>query len=227
MGTRLQAKITETLHHFLNDLWLFQGEKLGLGSLFGSRLVATNTIVMCINWIVTNLCYYGLILHSVDLAGRYDHYDTIRLGETSLILWSGNKKVIERPLKRNYDSEHTWANSSNIYANFSLSAAIEIPSYVFAVLVIDRIGRKPLLIFCQILAGVTCIVAGFEADHYGLVLAMTLLGSDFCLSLQTCKLWWHLFCPFRQVRSQRVFCHRLPLHRRTLSNWTSGVRCDH
>ena len=34
---------------------------------------------MCINWIVTNLCYYGLILHSVDLAGRYDHYHTIRL----------------------------------------------------------------------------------------------------------------------------------------------------
>ena len=92
------------------------------------------------------------------------------------------KKVVERPLKRTCDSEHTRTNSSNIYANFSLSAAIEIPSYVFAVLVIDRIGRKPLLIFCQILAGVTCIVAGFEADNYGLVLAMTLLGSGSCSS---------------------------------------------
>ena len=65
-----------TIFLMISD-YVFQGEKLGLGSLFGSRLVATNTIVMCINWIVTNLCYYGLILHSVDLAGRYDHYGTI------------------------------------------------------------------------------------------------------------------------------------------------------
>ena len=108
-------------------------KKAGFLSLFSTRFIATNTLVMCFNWIVTNICYYGLILNSVNLAG------------------------------------------TNIYANFSLSAAIEIPSYVFTVLVIDRVGRKPLLVFCQLLAGVTCIVAGLN-DNDGLVLAMTLLG---------------------------------------------------
>ena len=109
-------------------------ERPGFMGLFHTRFVATNTLVMCFNWIVTNICYYGLILNSVNLAG------------------------------------------SDIYANFSLSAAIEIPSYVFTVLVIDRVGRKPLLVFCQLLAGVTCIIAGY-GQNYGLILTMTLLGT--------------------------------------------------
>ena len=55
-------------------------------------------------------------------------------------------------------------NSVNLvgdtYVNFVLSAAIEIPSYIFCVLFMDHVGRKPILVFCQILAGVSCIVAG-------------------------------------------------------------------
>ena len=123
-------------------------EKLWCLRINAVRFVATNTSVMCFNWIVTNICYYGLILNSVNLAG------------------------------------------TNIYANFSLSAAIEIPSYIFTVLVIDRVGRKPLLIFCQLLAGVTCIVAGFEKDQHGLVLAMTLIGEISFFGLMM-LIWMH------------------------------------
>ena len=38
----------------------------------------------------------------------------------------------------------------DIYVSFVLTAFIEIPSYIFLVLVVDRMGRKPILIFCQV-----------------------------------------------------------------------------
>ena len=39
---------------------------------------------------------------------------------------------------------------SDIYVAFVLTAFIEIPSYIFLVLVVDSLGRKPVLIFCQV-----------------------------------------------------------------------------
>ena len=39
---------------------------------------------------------------------------------------------------------------SDIYITFVLTAFIEIPSYIFLVLVVDGMGRKPVLIFCQV-----------------------------------------------------------------------------
>ena len=65
--------------------------------------------------------------------------------------------------------------AGNTYINFALSAFVEIPSYIFCVLVMDGWGRKPILVFCQILAGVTCIIAGFDIPDW-LVITMTLLG---------------------------------------------------
>eukprot|EP00095_Tigriopus_kingsejongensis_P002789 maker-scaffold728_size105512-snap-gene-0.21 protein:Tk02789 transcript:maker-scaffold728_size105512-snap-gene-0.21-mRNA-1 annotation:"hypothetical protein LOTGIDRAFT_108247" len=63
----------------------------------------------------------------------------------------------------------------DIYVNFILSAVIEIPSYIFVVLVMDGFGRKTILVFCQVLAGVTCIGAGFAAQDW-LVTTLTLAG---------------------------------------------------
>ena len=108
-------------------------KQLGFLSLFSTKFVTKVTTVMSINWIVTNICYYGLTLNSVNLVG------------------------------------------SGIYGDFALSAAIEIPSYVFAALTIDRVGRKPLLIFCQILAGISCILAGV-IDNASAVLVLSLAG---------------------------------------------------
>ncbi|TRY79719.1 hypothetical protein TCAL_01982 [Tigriopus californicus] len=63
----------------------------------------------------------------------------------------------------------------DIYVNFILSALIEIPSYIFVVLVMDGFGRKTILIFCQILAGATCIAAGFVQQNW-LITTLTLIG---------------------------------------------------
>ena len=60
----------------------------------------------------------------------------------------------------------------DIYVTFVLTAFIEIPSYIFLVLVVDRLGRKPVLIFCQVclttlkfnsdsLEGAKCILNAF------------------------------------------------------------------
>ena len=67
--------------------------------------------------------------------------------------------------------------TDDIYLAFVLSALIEIPSYIFCVLFMDHMGRKPILVFCQLLAGSTCIVAAFlDADSTGAITAFTLAG---------------------------------------------------
>ena len=123
--------------------------ELGFASLFDDKYVTKNTLIMCVNWLVTTMCYYGLSMNSVNL-------------------------------------------SSSIYLNFVLTASIEIPSYIFCVLVMDGWGRKPILVFCQFLAGTTCIAAAFPEEDW-LVLTLTLLG----LSIKKyCNLFNSLFCTF-------------------------------
>ena len=40
--------------------------------------------------------------------------------------------------------------SGNPYSNFFLSVLIEIPGYVFCILVMDCWGGRPILSFCQV-----------------------------------------------------------------------------
>ena len=46
------------------------------------------------------------------------------------------------------------------YMNFSLSCFIEIPGYLFCIFVMDCWGRRPILSFCQLVSGISCIAAG-------------------------------------------------------------------
>jgi len=48
----------------------------------------------------------------------------------------------------------------DLYLNFLLAIFVEIPAHFALLLVLDRLGRKPVLGLSQILAGVTCIGAG-------------------------------------------------------------------
>merc|ERR1712106_480753 len=48
----------------------------------------------------------------------------------------------------------------DLYINFMLAILVEIPAHFACILTVDRLGRKPVLGFSQILAGVTCIGAG-------------------------------------------------------------------
>lgn len=50
--------------------------------------------------------------------------------------------------------------SGNPYSNFFLSVLIEIPGYIFCILVMDCWGRRPILSFCQIVSGVACVICG-------------------------------------------------------------------
>ena len=66
---------------------------------------------------------------------------------------------------------------NNIYVSFALGGVVEIVGYIFAYLTIDHIGRKTVLIFCQIVAGISCIVGGVLNDNASsLVLALSLIG---------------------------------------------------
>ena len=47
--------------------------------------------------------------------------------------------------------------SRDIFTNFQLSVAIEIPAYICCLFMIDYWGRRPVLSFCQIFSGVACI----------------------------------------------------------------------
>ena len=56
------------------------------------------------------------------------------------------------------------------YINFCISVSIEIPGYLLGLFVMDCWGRRPILLFCQIIAGGCCIIAGlmFEViDQHG------------------------------------------------------------
>lgn len=55
--------------------------------------------------------------------------------------------------------------SSNIFVNYTFVILVEIPANFFCIFAMDKYGRKPVLAFSQILAGCTCISAGFLRDY--------------------------------------------------------------
>ena len=55
--------------------------------------------------------------------------------------------------------------SSDLFVNYILVILVEIPANFFCVYAMDKFGRKPLLVFSLILAGVTCIAAGLLAEY--------------------------------------------------------------
>ena len=66
---------------------------------------------------------------------------------------------------------------SNIYVSFVLGGLVETVGYLFAYLTIDHMGRKTVLIFCQVVAGISCIVGGVIDDNESeLVLVLSLIG---------------------------------------------------
>ncbi|XP_064117450.1 organic cation transporter protein-like isoform X1 [Macrobrachium nipponense] len=65
----------------------------------------------------------------------------------------------------------------NIFVNFILTMLIEIPSYIFSYLVLDRMGRKGTLSFVLLLGGIACFVSGFIPEEIGwLIVTLSLVG---------------------------------------------------
>ena len=93
---------------------------------------------------------------------------------------------------------------SNAYISSILTALIEIPSYIFCIICMDKLGRKPICVFCFFLTGISCIVAGLPSWRF----------SNGIRSLG-------------QVR--RLSCLRppVPLHCGTLPHQNQGHHCWH
>ena len=113
--------VTETVTH----------DKVSAVYLISRPGIAVTTCVLSLNWLVVDFCYYGLSLHSVNLAG-------------------------------------------NIFTNFVLSAAVEIPAVVLGMLGMDWVGRVVMLTMCQMIGGVSCILAGVLQPPY--VMPLSLVG---------------------------------------------------
>ena len=63
------------------------------------------------------------------------------------------------------------------FSSFALTATMEIPSYIFCMIILDRFGRKSILAFSQILAGNTCILAAvLPQEPGGIFYLKTALG---------------------------------------------------
>lgn len=93
--------------------------------------IALTTVILSINWLVVDFCYYGLSLHSVNLSG-------------------------------------------DIFTNFILSAAVEVPAVVLGMVGMDWMGRVLLLTGCQLVGGLACILAGLLQPPY--VMPLSLIG---------------------------------------------------
>merc|ERR1719312_1392188 len=56
-------------------------------------------------------------------------------------------------------------------------AFVELMAYVIMLFVLDFTGRRPVLSFCQLLAGLSCVSAGFvPMSYYWLRLCLALVG---------------------------------------------------
>lgn len=65
----------------------------------------------------------------------------------------------------------------NIFVNFIATMLIEIPSYVFSYLVLDRMGRKGTLTFVLLLGGGACFISGFiPKEVEWLIVTLSLVG---------------------------------------------------
>jgi len=70
---------------------------------------------------------------------------------------------------------------SDVFVSYELSVFIEIPGYIFCIIVMDCWGRRPILSFCQIVSGISCVFCGLliESEDPGLTalrLLLSLLG---------------------------------------------------
>ena len=61
---------------------------------------------------------------------------------------------------------------TNAYVSTASAALTEIPAYIFVMLFMDHLGRKPLCFFSFLLTGIFCIPAGYTNGNLQLVLAL-------------------------------------------------------
>jgi len=69
------------------------------------------------------------------------------------------------------------ANTGDLFLSMAAMAAVEIPAYLAALVLMEFSGRRNILFFCQLLAGFSCVIAGFiPTDYYYPKLILSLFG---------------------------------------------------
>ena len=64
-----------------------------------------------------------------------------------------------------------------LFMGTGLMAGVECLAYVIILFTIDIADRRPVLAFCQILGGVSCVCAGFvPVQHFWVRLGLALVG---------------------------------------------------
>ena len=70
-------------------------------------------------------------------------------------------------------------NSANedLFTGMSMMALVELMAYIITLFIMDSFGRRPLLSLCQLLAGLSCVCAGFvPITYYWIRLTLALIG---------------------------------------------------
>eukprot|EP00095_Tigriopus_kingsejongensis_P000969 maker-scaffold83_size396513-snap-gene-2.32 protein:Tk00969 transcript:maker-scaffold83_size396513-snap-gene-2.32-mRNA-1 annotation:"PREDICTED: uncharacterized protein LOC103466540" len=68
--------------------------------------------------------------------------------------------------------------AGNAHSNYLLNVLIEIPGYIFCIIVMDCWGRRPILSFCQAISGFACVGAGllYGSEDTGLQVLQVILS---------------------------------------------------
>merc|ERR1712071_163798 len=61
--------------------------------------------------------------------------------------------------------------SGDVFLNTFLGVLVEAPGYLLPMCTMDRFGRKPILVLCQLVAGLACVGAGFVPSSQPVLLS--------------------------------------------------------
>ncbi|XP_039621886.1 organic cation transporter protein-like isoform X2 [Polypterus senegalus] len=73
--------------------------------------------------------------------------------------------------------------SGEPYLNFLLTGLVEIPAAAFFFVIVDRLGRKRIILGTEVLAGVTCVAVAFIPDAFGWINVTLCLVGRFFISM--------------------------------------------
>jgi len=114
------------------------------------------------------------------------------------------------------------AQGESVFENAAAMAAVEMPAYLICMLVIECCGRRSLLMFCQILAGVSCLTAALvPLEMPMLKLCCSLLGK---LGASAA---FAIIYPVGEAGGKCRFCHHLRVHCRTIPNQAAQLSNRH
>ncbi|XP_059149760.1 synaptic vesicle glycoprotein 2C-like isoform X2 [Physella acuta] len=130
--------------------------------LFGKSLRRTTLILLLINFTLA-FGYYGLFLWFPELFSRIDKYGgsfcDLKTGNTT-----DNSTVCDQP-------------GDAVYVESFLTSISNLPGNVLTVLIVDRIGRKPLLASSMVLSGISVFFLWFVKTRWQNVLMSCLFGA--------------------------------------------------